>query len=63
MTDYCFEESKQLGQMAGVWNFFENFDPISHQCLVNKRKTIFFQKSSPGSLDNTFFTRNLDYRF
>ena len=37
MTDYRFGRVKAvsqeffLGQMAGVWNFFENFDPIFHQ--------------------------------
>ena len=37
MSDYCLRRVKAVSQegffggMAGIWNFFENFDPICHQ--------------------------------
>ena len=40
-----------FGQMVGV---FENFDVFFHEFFVNKKTKFFFQKSSPGSLDNIF---------
>ena len=50
MTDECFRRVKAVNQemfffwqMAGVWNFFFNFDLIFHQFVVNERKTFFFK--------------------
>ena len=40
--------------MAGVGNFFDNFNPIFHQFFVNNRTKLFFQRNFLGSLDNTF---------
>ena len=61
MTDYCFRRVRAVSQESfffGKWQVYEIFfeNKIFCKFFVNKRRTnIFFQKSSPGSLDNTFF--------
>ena len=51
MTDYCFKKVKAVSQgvfwqMAGVWIFYENVDPIFLQFFVNKRTHFFSKKLS-----------------